>query len=95
MIPNSLYLKIKGKLTVKEAWDALKANFERWSHMITIELQKKLQDTCCIESRNICTRFDNIWTLWEELVSLGTILSKPDFSAIFLGLLPKSYFFQL
>ena len=37
-IPNSLYLKIKGKPTVKEAWDALKANFERWSRMITIEL---------------------------------------------------------
>ena len=27
-IPNSLYLKIKGKPTVKEAWDALKADFE-------------------------------------------------------------------
>ena len=30
-IPDSLYLKIKGKLTVKEAWDALKADFEKWS----------------------------------------------------------------
>ena len=28
-VPNSLYLKIKGKPTVKEAWDTLKANFER------------------------------------------------------------------
>ena len=27
-IPDSLYLKIKGKLTVKEAWDALTADFE-------------------------------------------------------------------
>ena len=30
-IPDSLYLKIMGKLTVKEAWDALKADFERRS----------------------------------------------------------------
>ena len=37
-IPNSLYLKIKGKPTMKEAWDALKADFKRRSHMITIEL---------------------------------------------------------
>ena len=29
--------------------------------------------------------------LWEELASLGTILSEPDFSAIVLGSLPKSY----
>ena len=36
-IPDSLYLKIKGKPTVKEAWVPLKADFER-SHMITIEL---------------------------------------------------------
>ena len=39
-IPDSLYLKIKGKLTVKEAWNALKANFEKQSKMITIELCK-------------------------------------------------------
>ena len=37
-IPDSLYLKIKGKPTVKEAWDALKADFERQLRMITIEL---------------------------------------------------------
>ena len=90
-ISDSLYLKIKGKLTVKEAWKVLKADFKRWSRMITIELWKKLQDTCCIENRNICTHFNNIRTLQEELASLGIILSELDFSAIVLGLLPKSY----
>ena len=39
-IPDSLYLKIKGKATVKEAWDTLKANFEKRLQMITIELCK-------------------------------------------------------
>ena len=29
MIPDSLYLKIREKLTVKEAWDLLKSNCER------------------------------------------------------------------
>ena len=37
-IPDLLYLKIKGRMTVKEAWDVLKANFEKRSRMITIEL---------------------------------------------------------
>ena len=37
-IPDSLYLKIKGKLTVKEAWDTLRLDFEWQSHMITIKL---------------------------------------------------------
>ena len=62
-IPNSLYLKIKGRPTVQEAWDALKADFRRRSHMITIELRKQLQDTHCVENGNICTHFDNIQTL--------------------------------
>ena len=38
MIPDSLYLKIKGKPIVKEAWDALKANFERRLCMIIVKL---------------------------------------------------------
>ena len=29
MIPNTLYLKIKGKVMVKEAWDTLKVDFEK------------------------------------------------------------------
>ena len=37
-IPDSLYLKIKGRMTVKEAWDVLKANFKKRSCMITIKL---------------------------------------------------------
>ena len=90
-IPDSLYLKIKGKPTVKEAWDTLKADFERRSHIITIELRKWLQDTCCVENGNIRTHFDTIRTMREELASLGTALSEQDFSAIILGSLPKSY----
>ena len=96
MIPDLLYLKIKGRPTVKEAWDMLKADFERRSCMITIELQKQLGDTCCVENGNIRTHFDNIQTLREELASLGTILSELDFSAIVLGSLPNhmTNFFQ-
>ena len=76
---------------VKEAWNALKADFEKRSKMITIELCKQLHKTRCVETGNIRTHFDNIRTMREELASLGTALSEPDFSAIILGSLPKSY----
>ena len=59
--------------------------------MITIKLRKRLGNTDCVENGNIHTHLDNIQTLQEELASLGTILSEPDFSAIVLGSLPKSY----
>ena len=90
-IPDSLYLKIKGKLTVREAWEMLKADFEKQSRMITIELRKRLHEVHCIETGNIRTHFDNIRTMREELASLGIVLSEQDFSAIVLGSLPKSY----
>jgi hypothetical protein len=44
-ILDLLYLKIKERTTMKEAWDMLEANFKKRSHMIIIELQKRLQDT--------------------------------------------------
>ena len=59
-IPDLLYLKIKGRMTVKEAWDVLKANFKKRSCMITIELRKRLQDTQCSENGNIQIHFDTI-----------------------------------
>src|SRR5271168_228940 len=90
-IPDSLYLKIKGKTPVKEAWDTLKTDFEKRSKMITVDLRKRLYDIRCTENGNIRTHFDNIRNMREELASLGTTLSEPDFSAIILGSLPKSY----
>ena len=90
-IPDSLYLKIEGKVTVKKAWDTLKADFEKRSWMIMIELHKRLQDTRCAENGNVRIHFDTIRTMREELASLGTSLSEQDFSAIILGSLPKSY----
>lgn len=76
---------------MKEAWDALKADFEKQSHMITIELRKRLHDIRCTENGNICSHFDTIRTRRKELASLGTTLDEQDFSAIILGSLPKNY----
>ena len=75
-IPDSLYLKIKGKPTIKEAWDTLKADFKRWSQMIMIKLCKQLQNMKCAENGNVHTHFDNLQAMQEELASLGTVLSE-------------------
>ena len=82
---------VKGKPTVKEAWEVLKTNFEWRSRMITIELWKWLHNTHCAENGNVRTHFDAIHTMREKLTSLGTMISESDFSAIILGSLPKSY----
>ena len=39
MIPDSLYLKIRGKPTVNKAWDLLKSDFEKRSQMFMVDLR--------------------------------------------------------
>ena len=89
-IPDALYLKIKGK-TVSEAWKVLKDNFEKRSHMFTIDLQRRLQDVRCEDNGNICTHFDNLHNMRKELAALSESIPDQDFAAIILGSLPKSY----
>ena len=90
-IPDSLYLKIKGKQTAKEAWDTLKAEFESRTRMFIIDLRRRLQDEKCDENGNLRTHFDTMRTMREELAALGHTISNTDFTAILLGSLPKSY----
>ena len=56
-IPDSLYLKIRVKTTVKEAWDVLKVQFEMHSKMFMINQQKKLQEMQCAEEGDVHTHF--------------------------------------
>ena len=90
-IPDSLYLRIKGKSSVKEAWDLLKSDFEKRSRLFMIDLRRRLQDERCEDSGNIRTHFDTMRTMWEDLAALGEVLTDNDFSAMLIGSLPRSY----
>ena len=89
-IPDALYLKIKGKI-VLEAWKVLKDNFEKRSHMFTIDLRRQLQDVRCEDNGNVRTHFDNLCNMHEELTALSESIPDRDFAAIILSSLPKSY----
>lgn len=90
-IPDSLFLKIKGKETVKEAWDLLKSDYEKRSKMFMVDLRRRIQDQKCDEGGDVRTHFDTICSMREDLATLGDELSDDNFAAILLGLLPRSY----
>ena len=90
-IPDSLYLKIRGKPTVKEAWDLLRSDFEKRSRMFMVDLRRRLQDERCDDNANIRTHFDTMRTMREDLAALGDDLGDEDFSAMVIGSLPRSY----
>ena len=90
-IPDSLYLQIRGKPTVKEAWHLLKSDFEKRSQMFMVDLRRRLQDERCEDNGNIRTHFDTMRTMREDLAALGDDFNNEDFSTMLLGSLPWSY----
>src|SRR5436190_2928050 len=90
-VPDTLYLRIRDKGTVKDAWDALKNEFERRSRMYTIDLRRRLQDERCDEQGDVRAHFETMRMLREDLASLGEAINDEDFATMLLGSLPKGY----
>ncbi|KAJ7107822.1 hypothetical protein C8R44DRAFT_637168 [Mycena epipterygia] len=44
VLPDSLFLKVKGVETAKGMWEKVKDEYEKKSKMVTVDLRRKLQD---------------------------------------------------
>ena len=67
----SLYLKIRGKPVVKEAWNLLKSDFEKKSQMFMVDVRQRLQDERCNDNANVHAHFDTMHTMHGDLAVLG------------------------
>ena len=74
---------------VKVAWDLLKSNFEKRSQMFMVDLRRRLQAERGEDNGNICTHFDTMHTMCEDLAALVDDLNDEDFSTMLLGSLPQ------
>jgi gag-polypeptide of LTR copia-type len=90
-IPDSLFMKVRGKGTAQEIWDGLGDDFQKKSRMVSVDLRRRLQQEKCVEKGDICTHFLNLRTMRENLASMGHPPSDDDMYAIALGSLPPSY----
>ncbi|KIO07257.1 hypothetical protein M404DRAFT_941167 [Pisolithus tinctorius Marx 270] len=81
---ESLFLQVLKEETVKSVWGVLTDLFQNCSCVITINLQRKLQESCCSEKGNVHAHFDKMCTLSEQLAMLGQSITDDDFTAIIL-----------
>ncbi|KIN98072.1 hypothetical protein M404DRAFT_75868, partial [Pisolithus tinctorius Marx 270] len=81
---ESLFLRVLKEETGKSVWGVLTDHFQNCSHIVTINLQRKLQESCCSENGNVCTHFDKMRALHEQLATLGQSITDNDFTAIIL-----------
>jgi len=91
VIPDSLFLKVKGEKTAREMWNKVKAEYEKKSKMVTVDMRRKLQDEKCPEGGDVKAHLMKLQTIREGLITMGADLRDENFVAIVLGSLPTSY----
>ncbi|PPQ86723.1 LOW QUALITY PROTEIN: hypothetical protein CVT26_004429 [Gymnopilus dilepis] len=90
-ISDSLFMKIRGKGTAREIWEALASDFENRSRMVSVDLRRRLQLEHCAEKGDVRAHFTKLRTMREDLAAMGQPPTEDDFYAIILGSLPTSY----
>ena len=90
-IPDSLFMKVRGKGSAYDIWTELGKHFEKRSRMVSIDLRRRLQELRCADKANIVEHFATLRTMREDLASMGESLTENDFYAIIMGSLPTSY----
>ncbi|PPQ86113.1 hypothetical protein CVT26_000606 [Gymnopilus dilepis] len=90
-ISDSLFMKIRGKGTAREIWEALASDFENRSRMVSVDLRRRLQLERCAEKGDVRAHFTKLRTMREDLAAMGQPPTEDDFYAIILGSLPTSY----
>ncbi|PPQ72520.1 hypothetical protein CVT25_004305 [Psilocybe cyanescens] len=90
-ISDSHFLKIRGKTTAYEIWEALVGDFENKSRMVSVDLRRRLQLERCAEKGDVRAHFTKMHTMCEDLAAMGQPPSDDDFYAIVMGSLPSSY----
>ena len=90
-LPETLFIKIRNETCASAIWDALANEFENRSHIVAIELRRKLQEQRCGEKGDVRAHFDKMIILREELASLGHSINPDDFAAMLISSVPTSY----
>ena len=90
-IPDSLFMKIRGKTTALKIWEALQGDFQNKSRMVAIDLRRRLQQEQCTEKGDVRAHFAKLRTMREDLSAMGHPPGDDEFYAIILGSLPSSY----
>ena len=68
-IPDSTLMRIHGKKSVKERWDAIEAKYTEKGAYAQTDLRTRFLESKCSEKGNVCEFLDNLRVKREELAS--------------------------
>jgi hypothetical protein len=70
-VPDHIFNHIKSKTNTHEVWTAVKAIYQTWSKMITVNLGKKIQSTKMGDDNDAQAHLTLLLDLQEQLASMG------------------------
>ena len=91
VIPDSLFLEVRKKETACLMWEAVKSQREKKSHMVTVDMQWRLQAEKCAEHGDVWAHLTKLLTMYEDLALIGGSINDEDFTSIILRSIPLSY----
>jgi len=91
VILDSLFLKVKGEKTAREIWNKVKTEYKKKSKIVTVDIQRKLQNEKCPKEKDVKAYLMKLQTIQEGLIAIDVDLGNKNFVAIVLRLLPTSY----
>lgn len=90
-VSDSVFNCIKSGTTAKEIWNSLTKIYQARSHMVAIDLRRRMQNKRCDEKTDIRMHFDELAGMLENLSSMGTSLGDEEYTSIILASLLDSY----
>ena len=87
-MPDDAFAQIKDTDSVKDTWDVLKSMYKDHTAMLVADRMKVFQDIKCPEGGNIHSHFWQLANLWDQLASLGQMITDQDYLDTLLASLP-------
>jgi transposase InsO family protein len=90
-IPDSVFNQIKGGTRTKEVWETLKRIYEERTRTTRVNLLKRFRNTQCGENVDVCTHFEELADMREQLAAMGKNIDDEDYTDVLLASLPSCY----
>ena len=78
-------------VNAKDVWDKLKKLYEGRTMLVTIDLNRRLQTTCCGEEESMHEHLEKLADMCEQRAAMGKSIADDKFASILMGSLPVSY----
>ena len=90
-IPNIAFNNIKGHSAVKDVWAVLKKMYEERTRVLMADMMWCFCNKCCGDSENVCTHFEELSQLRDQLAAMGKDIDDKDYTDVLMSSLPPSY----